>query len=60
MTTPITPQRPQAYPNDSASTLVGSALERKMNDNDLPSERVDTYPRLAELRALMEKENLNI
>lgn len=48
------------YPNDSSSTLVGSALDRKINDVDMPKIREDTYQRLADLRAFMEKEKLDI
>ncbi|EJD02621.1 Creatinase/aminopeptidase [Fomitiporia mediterranea MF3/22] len=44
---------------DSTSTLVGSALERKINDVEEPKVPVDTTPRLLELRALMAKENLD-
>lgn len=53
------PRRPTMSPADSQSTLVGSALERKINDVDEPKSRVDTTERLQELRALMTKENLD-
>jgi Xaa-Pro aminopeptidase len=45
--------------NDSSSTLVGSALERKMNDVDSGREVYDTTERLEELRKLMQKESLD-
>ncbi|KAF8893619.1 peptidase M24, structural domain-containing protein [Infundibulicybe gibba] len=53
------PRRPQLNPYDSSSTLVGSALERKINDVDSIKERVDTTGRLEELRKLMEKDALD-
>ncbi|KIK57947.1 hypothetical protein GYMLUDRAFT_737947 [Collybiopsis luxurians FD-317 M1] len=54
----ILPVRPNlAGPADSSSTLVGSALERKINpDEPTRMERVDTTERLEELRTLMQKE----
>ncbi|KIY53421.1 Creatinase/aminopeptidase, partial [Fistulina hepatica ATCC 64428] len=45
--------------NDSSSTLVGSALERKLNDYDVPFQKVDSAPRLAGLRQEMVKEKLD-
>ncbi|TRM70242.1 peptidase M24, structural domain-containing protein [Schizophyllum amplum] len=44
--------------HDSTSTLVGSAFERKVNEMDTVPEQVNSTERLASLRALMEKENL--
>ncbi|KAH7928918.1 Creatinase/aminopeptidase [Leucogyrophana mollusca] len=52
-------KRPPFYSNDSASTLVGSALERKMNDVESIKERVDTADRLEDIRKLMVKDNLD-
>ncbi|KAL5523413.1 hypothetical protein ACEPAG_7586 [Sanghuangporus baumii] len=52
-------RRPTMSPTDSQSTLVGSALERKINDVDEIREKVDTTQRLLELRGLMAKENLD-
>ena len=43
----------------SVNTLVGSALERKEANQDHTRERVDTSLRLAELRQLMAKDNLD-
>lgn len=45
--------------NDSNSTLVGSALERKINDVEPSLDRPDTGPRLDALRDLMQKDNLD-
>ncbi|KAJ6616675.1 peptidase M24, structural domain-containing protein [Mycena sp. CBHHK59/15] len=45
--------------NDSNSTLVGSALERKINDVEPSLEKADTTPRLNALRELMQKDNLD-
>ncbi|KAJ6491425.1 Creatinase aminopeptidase [Mycena vitilis] len=45
--------------NDSNSTLVGSALERKINDVEPSLERPDTGPRLDAVRELMQKDNLD-
>ncbi|KAJ6526974.1 aminopeptidase-P [Mycena vulgaris] len=45
--------------NDSNSTLVGSALERKINDVEPSIEKADTGPRLDALRELMQKDNLD-
>lgn len=53
------PRRPQLSPTDSQSTLVGSALDRKINDLEEPQERVDTTERISELRAFMAKDNLD-
>lgn len=43
----------------SQDTLVGSAFERKINDVDVPKERVETSDRLDQLRAQMAKDNLD-
>ena len=51
--------RPTLYPSDSSSTLVGSGLERKMNDVDSYKGPPDTTERLAALRELMVKDNLD-
>jgi Xaa-Pro aminopeptidase len=53
------PIRPPFWPNDSQSTLVGSALERKIADVESIKERVDTSDRLDEMRKLMAKDNLD-
>ncbi|KZS98318.1 Creatinase/aminopeptidase [Sistotremastrum niveocremeum HHB9708] len=46
--------------HESTSTLVGSSLDRKIADAAIPeTPRVDTGPRLAELRKLMVKEGLD-
>lgn len=55
----FSPRRPDLSPTDSQSTLVGSALERKLNDIDEPKERIDTSQRLEELRKSMVKDNLD-
>ncbi|TCD66322.1 hypothetical protein EIP91_001471 [Steccherinum ochraceum] len=52
-------RRPQLYPSDSASTLVGSAYERKVNDVDSFKGRPDTGERLEALRELMKKDTLD-
>ncbi|KAJ8463214.1 hypothetical protein ONZ45_g17659 [Pleurotus djamor] len=51
--------RPHLNSNDSSSTLVGSAFERKINDVDSFQGKVDTTERLDELRKLMQKDNLD-
>ena len=51
--------RPTLYPSESASTLVGSALERKVRDDDPISERQDTGSRLEALRDLMRTQQLD-
>ena len=51
--------RPGIHGNDSSSTLVGSALERKINDVESVREKVDTGPRLEDLRKQMAKDNLD-
>ncbi|KAJ3757335.1 Creatinase aminopeptidase [Lentinula raphanica] len=58
----LLPMRPRFEAADSSSTLVGSALERKINPEESVTELVDTTDRLNELRALMmkEKEPLHI
>lgn len=45
--------------HDSTSTLVGSALERKVNDQDSIRTKADTTERLEEMRRLMTKDNLD-
>ncbi|CAL1705996.1 unnamed protein product [Somion occarium] len=58
---PLT-RRPGLFTSDSSSTLVGSALERKINDaNEVDSyrERPDTSERLEALRELMTKDQLD-
>jgi Xaa-Pro aminopeptidase len=51
--------RPPLMPQESTSTLVGSAYERKINDTETIREKPDTTDRLHELRRLMEKDNLD-
>ena len=51
--------RPGFHGNDSSSTLVGSALERKINDVESVREKPDTGPRLQDLRSQMAKDNLD-
>lgn len=51
-------RRPALYPSESSSTLVGSALERKVNDVDT-FKRFDTTERLDSLRELMKKDSLD-
>lgn len=53
------PRRPPFSPADSQSTLVGSALDRKINEVSEQKEKVDTRERLEELRAKMAKDNLD-
>lgn len=48
-----TPKRAHFYSNDSSSTLVGSALERKLNEVDSIRDTGDTDERLADLRKNM-------
>jgi Xaa-Pro aminopeptidase len=46
--------------NDTASTLVGSSLDRKIYDAQVPDKpKPNTRPRLAELRKLMVKEEID-
>lgn len=52
-------KRPGIFSNDSSSTLVGSALERKMGDVESIKERVDTTDRLEQIRRLMMKDGLD-
>jgi Xaa-Pro aminopeptidase len=52
-------RRPQLATNDSSSTLVGSAYDRKVNDVESIKSKVDTSDRLDELRKLMLKDNLD-
>ncbi|KAF9478360.1 Creatinase/aminopeptidase [Pholiota conissans] len=49
----------ELYPQDSTATLVGSAFERKINDTDSIRAKPDTTDRLAEMRRLMGKDNLD-
>ena len=51
--------RPALYPSESSSTLVGSALERKIRDEDPIPERPDTTSRLDSLRNHMRVQNLD-
>lgn len=51
--------RPGIHGNDSSSTLVGSALERKINDVESVKEKPDTGPRLTDLRSQMKKVNIH-
>lgn len=46
------------WPNDSGSTLMGSALDRKLADGESIKELVDTRGRLDEIRRLLAKDNL--
>ncbi|KAJ8463240.1 hypothetical protein ONZ51_g10388 [Trametes cubensis] len=50
--------RPTLYPSESSSTLVGSALERKMRDEDAAPVRQDTASRLEALRDHMRQHEL--
>ncbi|KAI0762185.1 Creatinase/aminopeptidase [Trametes elegans] len=50
--------RPTLYPSESSSTLVGSALERKMRDEDPITERQDTASRLEAVRDHMRQHDL--
>jgi Xaa-Pro aminopeptidase len=52
-------KRPSLTGSGSINTLVGSALERKEAYQDPIREHIDTSPRLAELRQLMAKDNLD-
>ena len=45
--------------HDSTSTLVGSAFERKINDQDSIHSKADTTERLDEMRRLIAKDNLD-
>lgn len=51
-------RRPTYQSTGSSSTLVGSALERKINDQD-PYQKHDTTERLNALRELMKKDDLD-
>jgi Xaa-Pro aminopeptidase len=53
------PIRPPFWPNDSQSTLVGSAFDRKIADVESITEKVDTSDRLDDLRKLMVKDSLD-
>ncbi|KAI0820086.1 Creatinase/aminopeptidase [Trametes gibbosa] len=50
--------RPTLYPSESSSTLVGSALERKINDLDPVAERQDTGSRIEALRDHMRQHDI--
>ncbi|KAG5638225.1 hypothetical protein H0H81_001226 [Sphagnurus paluster] len=52
-------RRPQLYPSDSTSTLVGSALERKMAEVDSIRDYGDTGEKLADLRRNMSTHHLD-
>jgi Xaa-Pro aminopeptidase len=52
-------KRTRFYSNDSSSTLVGSALERKLNEVDSIKDTGDTDERLADLRKSMETHQLD-
>lgn len=52
-------KRPALFSNDSSSTLVGSALERKMGEVASIRDRVDTSDRLEQIRKLMVKDGLD-
>ncbi|KAG6819956.1 hypothetical protein H0H93_007095, partial [Arthromyces matolae] len=57
---PGTPKpRPPLHASDSSSTLVGSALERKINEVDSIREDVDTTERLEDLRRHMATHKLD-
>jgi Xaa-Pro aminopeptidase len=45
--------------HESTSTLVGSAFERKINDQESIHSKADTTERLDEMRRLMVKDNLD-
>ena len=49
----------ELYPQDSTATLVGSAFERKINDNESIRIKPNTTDRLDEMRRLMAKDNLD-
>jgi len=51
--------RPPLMPQDSTSTLVGSALQRKIDDVGSIREPPNTTQRLEDLRKLMEKDKLD-
>ncbi|KAI0630038.1 Creatinase/aminopeptidase [Trametes polyzona] len=53
-----TRRRPELYPSESSSTLVGSALERKMRDEDPVTERQDTASRIEAIRDHMRQHEL--
>jgi len=52
-TSAATPKRARFHPNDSSSTLVGSSLERKVNEVDSIRDTGDTAEKLADLRRNM-------
>ena len=47
------------YPQDSSDTLVGSAFERKVNEQDSIRVKPDTAERLQDMRRLMIKDKLD-
>ena len=47
------------YPQDSTDTLVGSAFERKVNEQDSIRVKPDTTDRLQDMRRLMVKDKLD-
>ncbi|KAF8802714.1 hypothetical protein BYT27DRAFT_7111883 [Phlegmacium glaucopus] len=47
------------YPQDSTDTLVGSAFERKLNEQDSIRVKPDTTERLEDMRRLMIKDKLD-
>jgi Xaa-Pro aminopeptidase len=47
------------YPQDSSDTLVGSAFERKVNEQDSIRIKPDTTERLEDMRRLMIKDKLD-
>jgi len=54
------PPRPQhRHSNESTSTLIGSALERKINEVDSIKDEGDTHEKLSDLRRNMVSQTLN-
>jgi len=51
--------RPGVHENNSSSTLVGYALERRINDVEFVGKTHDTGRRLEELRKQMAKDDLD-
>jgi Xaa-Pro aminopeptidase len=49
-------KHPPFYSNDSSSTLVGSAYERKINDVEPIKDRIDTTDKPEEIKKLMAKD----
>ncbi|KAG8214168.1 Creatinase aminopeptidase [Butyriboletus roseoflavus] len=52
-------KKPPLFSSDSSSTLIGSALERKMGEVASIKDRVDTTDRLELIRKLMLKDSLD-